>query len=85
MNPSTQSRQTAICQSIKQGIQRHIKFRLPDAAVRRELFALHLPTPDGKKIPDIFLFPKKTRKREWGWVFESMKAVCEEIASKGPG
>jgi hypothetical protein len=36
-------------------------------------------------MPDIFLFPKKTRKREWGWVFESMKAVCEEIASKGPG
>jgi ATP-dependent 26S proteasome regulatory subunit len=24
-------------------IQRHIKFRLPDAAMRRELFALHLP------------------------------------------
>ncbi len=27
-------------------IQRHIKFRLPDASMRRELFALHLPTPD---------------------------------------
>jgi SpoVK/Ycf46/Vps4 family AAA+-type ATPase len=27
-------------------IQRHIKFRLPDAAMRRELFALHLPNPD---------------------------------------
>ena len=24
-------------------IQRHIKFRLPDEAMRRELFALHLP------------------------------------------
>ena len=24
-------------------IQRHIRFRLPDAAMRRELFALHLP------------------------------------------
>jgi ATP-dependent 26S proteasome regulatory subunit len=24
-------------------IQRHIKFRLPDASMRRELFALHLP------------------------------------------
>ena len=24
-------------------IQRHIKFKLPDAAMRRELFALHLP------------------------------------------
>ena len=27
-------------------IQRHIKFRLPDASMRRELFALHLPNPD---------------------------------------
>ena len=26
-------------------IQRHIKFRLPDEAMRRELFALHLPNP----------------------------------------
>jgi SpoVK/Ycf46/Vps4 family AAA+-type ATPase len=26
-------------------IQRHIKFRLPDASMRRELFALHLPNP----------------------------------------
>ena len=27
-------------------IQRHIKFRLPDASMRRELFALHLPKPE---------------------------------------
>jgi ATP-dependent 26S proteasome regulatory subunit len=27
-------------------IQRHIKFRLPEASMRRELFALHLPNPD---------------------------------------
>ena len=27
-------------------IQRHIHFRNPDASMRRELFALHLPTPD---------------------------------------
>jgi ATP-dependent 26S proteasome regulatory subunit len=27
-------------------IQRHIKFRVPDASMRRELFALHLPNPD---------------------------------------
>ena len=27
-------------------IQRHIKFRLPDASMRRELFAHHLPNPD---------------------------------------
>jgi SpoVK/Ycf46/Vps4 family AAA+-type ATPase len=27
-------------------IQRHIKFRIPDASMRRELFALHLPNPD---------------------------------------
>ena len=27
-------------------IQRHIKFRLPDASMRRELFALHLPNPE---------------------------------------
>ena len=27
-------------------IQRHIKFRNPDASMRRELFALHLPNPD---------------------------------------
>jgi ATP-dependent 26S proteasome regulatory subunit len=26
-------------------IQRHVKFRLPDAAMRRDLFALHLPNP----------------------------------------
>ncbi len=27
-------------------IQRHIKFRIPDASMRRALFALHLPNPD---------------------------------------
>jgi ATP-dependent 26S proteasome regulatory subunit len=27
-------------------IQRHIKFRVPDVSMRRELFALHLPNPD---------------------------------------
>ena len=27
-------------------IQRHIKFLIPDASMRRELFALHLPNPD---------------------------------------
>jgi SpoVK/Ycf46/Vps4 family AAA+-type ATPase len=30
-------------------IQRHIKFRLPDASMRRELFALHLPNPERVK------------------------------------
>lgn len=30
-------------------IHRHIKFRLPDASMRRELFALHLPNPDRVK------------------------------------
>jgi SpoVK/Ycf46/Vps4 family AAA+-type ATPase len=30
-------------------IQRHIKFRNPDASMRRELFALHLPNPDRVK------------------------------------
>jgi SpoVK/Ycf46/Vps4 family AAA+-type ATPase len=30
-------------------IQRHIKFRLPEASMRRELFALHLPNPDRVK------------------------------------
>ena len=30
-------------------IQRHIKFRLPDASMRRELFALHLHNPDRVK------------------------------------
>ena len=30
-------------------IQRHIKFRVPDASMRRELFALHLPNPDRVK------------------------------------
>jgi SpoVK/Ycf46/Vps4 family AAA+-type ATPase len=32
--------------ALLRGIQRHIKFRLPDASMRRELFALHLPNPD---------------------------------------
>ncbi len=27
-------------------IARHIKFRLPNASMRRELFALHLPNPE---------------------------------------
>jgi len=27
-------------------IQRHIKFRIPDTSMRRELFVLHLPNPD---------------------------------------
>jgi len=30
-------------------IQRHIKFRTPDAFMRRELFAIHLPNPDQVK------------------------------------
>jgi len=30
-------------------IQRHIKFRLPDASIRRELFALHFPNPERVK------------------------------------
>jgi SpoVK/Ycf46/Vps4 family AAA+-type ATPase len=30
-------------------IQRHIKFRNPDASMHRELFALHLPNPDRVK------------------------------------
>jgi ATP-dependent 26S proteasome regulatory subunit len=32
--------------SIDQAGQRHIHFRLPNASMRRELFALHLPNPD---------------------------------------
>ena len=27
-------------------VQRHIQFRLPDASMRRELFALHFPNPE---------------------------------------
>jgi ATP-dependent 26S proteasome regulatory subunit len=27
-------------------IQCHIKFRIPDASMRRDLFALHLPNPE---------------------------------------
>ena len=30
-------------------VQRHIEFRLPDASMRRELFALHLPNPERVK------------------------------------
>ena len=30
-------------------VQRHIQFRLPDASMRRELFALHLPNPERVK------------------------------------
>jgi SpoVK/Ycf46/Vps4 family AAA+-type ATPase len=30
-------------------IQRHIRLRVPDASMRRELFALHLPNPDRVK------------------------------------
>ena len=33
-------------------LQRHIKFRLPNASMRRELFALHLPTPERVKADD---------------------------------
>jgi len=46
MNTSTQSHPTEICQSIKLGTQRHIHFRLLNASMRRELFALHLPNLD---------------------------------------
>ncbi len=35
--------------SLLRRIQRHIKFRVPDASMRRELFALHLPNPDRVK------------------------------------
>jgi ATP-dependent 26S proteasome regulatory subunit len=44
MNTSTQFHQTEICQSIKPGIDAH--FRLPNASMRRELFALHRVNPD---------------------------------------
>jgi ATP-dependent 26S proteasome regulatory subunit len=30
-------------------VQRHIQFRLPNASMRRELFALHLPNPERVK------------------------------------
>jgi AAA+ superfamily predicted ATPase len=30
-------------------VQRHIEFRLPDASMRRELLALHLPNPERVK------------------------------------
>ena len=30
----------------QQAVKRHIKFRMPCASMRRELFALHLPNPD---------------------------------------
>jgi len=30
-------------------VQRHVEFRLPDASMRRELFALHLPNPERVK------------------------------------
>lgn len=38
----------ALLRRIQRRIQRHIHihFRLPDASMRRELFALHLPNPD---------------------------------------
>jgi ATP-dependent 26S proteasome regulatory subunit len=45
MTTPTLSHPTEICQSIKPGIQRHIHFRLPNASMRRELFALHLSNP----------------------------------------
>jgi SpoVK/Ycf46/Vps4 family AAA+-type ATPase len=32
--------------ALLRGIARHIKFRLPNASMRRELFALHLPNPE---------------------------------------
>ena len=35
----------ALLRRIQRHIQRHIKFRVPDASMRRELFALHLPNP----------------------------------------
>jgi hypothetical protein len=44
-----ESHHTEICQSLKLGIQRRIKFRLPDASMRRELFALHFPNPERVK------------------------------------
>jgi hypothetical protein len=46
MNTSTQSDQTEICQSIKLGIDSHIHFRPPNASMRRDLFAHHLPNPE---------------------------------------
>jgi hypothetical protein len=45
MTTRTASHQTEICQSIKLGLQRHIHFRLPNASMRRELFALHRVNP----------------------------------------
>jgi len=46
MDTSTQFHQTKHRQSNNLGIQRHIHFRLPNAAMRRELFALHPPNPE---------------------------------------
>ena len=41
--------------SLLRRIQRHIKFRNPDASMRRELFALHLPSPDRVQADDAVL------------------------------
>ena len=41
--------------SLLRRIQRHIKFRNPDASMRRELFALHLPNPDRVQADDALL------------------------------
>jgi SpoVK/Ycf46/Vps4 family AAA+-type ATPase len=41
--------------SLLRRIQRHIKFRNPDASMRWELFALHLPSPDRVQADDAVL------------------------------
>ena len=41
--------------NVRRRIQRHIKFRNPDTFMRRELFALHLPSPDRVQADDAVL------------------------------
>ncbi len=41
-------------------IQRHIKFRLPNASMRRELFALHLPKPE-RETADYAVLAEQSR------------------------
>jgi hypothetical protein len=58
MNTSTQFHQPEICQSIQPGIDAH--FRLPNASMRRELFAKHLPNPD-RVTSDYALLAEQSR------------------------
>ena len=65
-------------------IQRHIKFRNPDASMRQELFALHLPTPK-RVLADYAVIAQLIKGFSGGVIFNiCVNAIHKESTDPNP-